>query len=450
MQAISLSRLLSVAIPVTILCYASHVQAGGFQITELCALCQGVRNAGQAAAADNGATVYFNPAGLTYRKGRNAEASLHAIFGKFKFNDKGSTNAIGGQPVGKRNNDGAEPAFIPNFYYTQELNEQLTFGVGLTTPYGLITEYDDDWIGRYHGIKSELATINLNPSLGFKINEQLSVGGGVMIQYADAELTSAIDFGAIGFLLGIPGVTPSTPAFDGFNQLTGDDWGLGWNLGVLYELQPGTRLGISYRSGVDHTLEGKAKITVPGSISAVVPGLNSAKVGASVDFTSPAILMLGAYHEIDERWTIMAGAWWTEWSDFEEIRIQFEDGRPDAVQPENWHNSWRYQLGVSYKYSPEWTFRAGLEYDETPVDREDLTPRVPDADRKWLTFGASYNYSPSFSFDFAYTHIFISDYEIDDTEVTTGASSGVPIGNTLNGTYEADANIISAGLRWRF
>jgi long-chain fatty acid transport protein len=442
-------RLLRLALIGGVLGYASAGQTGGFQVTELCALCQGVRNAGQAAAADNGATVYFNPAGLAYLKGRNAEASLHTIFGKFEFHDKNSTNAIGGQPIGRRTNDGAQPAFIPNTYYTQELNEQLTFGVGLTTPYGLITEYDDGWIGRYQAIKSELTTINLNPAVGYRINEQLSVGGGLMIQYADAELTSAIDFGAIGFLLGIPGVTSSTPAFDGFNKLTGDDWGLGWNLGLLYEPRPGTRLGISYRSGVDHTLEGDAKITVPDSLAAV-PGLRSRRVGASVDFTSPAILMLGAYHEIDERWAIMAGAWWTEWSQFEEIRVKFDDDSPDSVQPENWHNSWRYQLGVAYKYSPQWTLRAGLEYDESPVDEEDLTPRVPDSDRKWLVVGASYNYSPSFSFDFAYTHIFISDYDINDTEVTTGAASGVPLGNTLDGTYEADANILSAQVRWRF
>ncbi|MCP5421172.1 MAG: outer membrane protein transport protein [Gammaproteobacteria bacterium] len=439
-----------VAIIASVLCYADSGQAGAFQVTELCGLCQGVRNAGQAAAADSGATVFFNPAGLTYRKGRQADISLHTLFGKFEFQDNQSTNAIGGQPIGRYSNDGAEPAFIPNLYYTQEINENLTFGVGLTTPYGLLTEYDKHWIGRYNAIKSELATTNINPSLGYKINDKLSVGAGLMLQYIEADLTSAVDFGAIGFLLGIPGVTPSTPAFDGFNQLTGDDWGLGWNLGLLFEPQPGTRLGISYRSGVNLNLEGQARITVPDSIASVVPGLSSRRENATVDFTSPAILMLGAYHEINERWAIMAGAWWTDWSQFDEIRIKFKDGSPDAVQPENWHDSWRYQLGVSYQYSPQWTLRAGLEYDESPVNEKDLTPRVPDSDRTWLAIGASYHYSPQFSLDFAYTHIFISDYDISDTEVTTGAAVGAPIGNTLDGTYDADANILSVGLRWSF
>ena len=435
-------------IAATLFFYAGAAQSGGFQVTELSPRLQGQRNAGAAASADTAATIHVNPAGLTYLPGQQAEIAAHVIIPKFDFDDSGSTNGIGGQPIGDTHEDGGEIAFVPNLYYSYQLSEQLTFGFGITAPYGLVTEYDKDWIGRYNAVKSDLLTLDFNPVLAYKINDQLSVGAGVSIQYIDVQLTNALDFGTIGFLLGAPGITPSTPAFDGFNDLKGDDISFGFNLGILYELSPVTRVGLAYRSEIEHTLDGDADITIPDAITALT-GQASARRGAKADATMPATATIGIYHQFSPQWAVLSGATWTDWSTFDELRIEFEDGGPDAVQPENWEDSWRVSVGVNYFYSPEWTLRAGVEFDETPVKNE-LTPRVPDEDRYWFAFGASYRHSDNLTFDFAYTFLYVPDYSIEDTEVTTAGLTGLPVGNTLDGEYEANAHILSAQLQWKF
>ena len=431
------------------LSYTGLAHSGGFQITELCAKCQGQRNAGAAATADSASTVYFNPAGLTRLTGNQAELSLHVIIPNFEFDDENSTNGIGGTPIGDRKNDGGTVALVPNTYVSHRINNDLVVGLGITAPYGLVTEYDKDWVGRYHAVKSDLLTIDINPALGYRINEQLSVGAGVSLQYINTQLTSALDFGTIGFLLGAPGITPSTPGFDGFNDLNGDDWSFGFNLGLLYEINPSTRLGIGYRSEINHTLDGNADITVPAPITALT-GQASARRGVKADATMPAMVVLGAYHQLNTQWAVLAGATWTDWSTFDELRIEFDDGGPDSVQPENWEDSWRYSVGVNYFYSPEVTLRAGFEYDESPVRGVDRTPRIPDEDRYWFVLGAGYKHSEEFTFDVAYSYIYIPDYDIRDTEVTTSGLTGAPVGSTLDGDYTGSTHILSAQVQWNF
>jgi long-chain fatty acid transport protein len=426
--------------------------AGGFQVTELCGNCQGFRNAGAAALATGPETVYFNPAGLTRLKGSEIHAGAQYITGQFKFQNKASTNAIGGTPVGQPNNDGAEDAAVANFYYSYELNDRATAGIGVNTPYGLKTHYSKGWIGRYNALKSDLKGVNINPGLGYEVSDWLSVGGGIALNYVDAELTSAVDLGTIGFLGGIPGFTPSTPQFDGDQRLDGDDWDVGWNAGVLFEPLEGTRIGLGYRSKIDHKVEGHTRLRVPASVSEGSGGaISSSKVRASVKVEIPQLAMVGVAQELGDRFTLLAGAWWTEWSAFDELVVKSSSsGETLQTEPQNWQDSWRFQLGMQYRHNPRWTFRAGVEYDESPVRKRDRTARIPDQNRKWVATGFTYAPLPNLSVDFSYSHIFLDDYSIHNTEVTTGEATGVPVGNTLVGEYKADADIFSTHLRWTF
>lgn len=432
--------------------YTASAGAAGYQIQEQSVKGLGNAFAGGAAVAEDASTALYNPAGLT-RLPQQVELGTHVIIPQSDFNDDNSTNAIGGVTSGKRSDDGGRNAIIPNFFYANPITDSITIGFATSALYGLATEYDRNWIGRYHAVKSELTTFVVNPTVGFKINEQFSVGAGFSAQYADAELTNALDFGTLGFLSGAP-VTPSTRAFDGFTKVEGDDWGFGYNLGVLYQITPGSRVGLGYRSKIDHTLEGKNRLTVPDFAQPLAGP--SRKRDVSADVTIPATLSFSGYHEINDRWAIMGDVTWTDWSQFEELRIEFsnDSANPnprDSVQPEEWDDSYRFSLGVSYKYSDQLTLRAGAAYDETPVPSTELrTPRIPDNSRRWLAVGASYRPSDAFSFDFAYTHIFISDTAINDTEVTTGGLAGVPVGNTLEGEYEASVDIIAAQVQWNF
>ncbi|MFO1351479.1 MAG: outer membrane protein transport protein [Gammaproteobacteria bacterium] len=439
-------RLTVVALGAWVGAVGGPVHAAGFQIQEQSVSGLGNAFAGGAASAEDASTVFYNPAGLA-RLQRQVDVGVHVIFPSSEFHDENSTNAIGGRATGKED-DGGKTALAPNLYYAQPLGERFSIGLGINAPYGLVTEYDKNWIGRYHAVKSDLRTININPAAAFKISDQFALGFGLSAQYADAELSNAIDFGALGFLAGAP-VQPSTPAFDGFTKLTGDDWGFGFNLGVLFQPQPSTRIGLAYRSKIDHTISGDNSLTIPAFATALAgPSRTRA---ATADLTTPATLSLSGYHDINAQWAVMADITWTDWSAFDELRIKFKDGSADSVQPENWEDTFRYSIGVNFKPAQAWTLRAGLAYDETPVPNARLrTPRIPDNSRTWLALGATYRIADSFSFDFGYVHVFLNDTSIRNTEVTTGNLAGVPVGSTLDGSFDSSVDILSAQVQWQF
>jgi long-chain fatty acid transport protein len=444
------------------LLYAGASQAGGFQITEICAACQGVRNAGMAASSvDTASALYFNPATMTRLSGGNVDFSLHYLINSFDFDNDGSHNAIpagpgSGPASGDNNSDGGENALIPTLFYSQQLNPQWAVGFGANVPYGLATEYDKSWVGRYNAVKSELITNNFNLAVAYRPVETFAIGVGFNALYADAELTNSLDYGTLAFVSLPPpvvqalGITPSTQRFDGFQKLTGNDWGFGWNIGVLFEPMTGTRFGVAYRSDIDTTLNGDVKITGNSNFQGTVLGTNQ-KINAKADLTAPATLIFGAYHELNSQLALMAGITWTNWSEFNELRVKLDNGRT-SVQPENWEDSWRYSIGVQYQYDPRLTLRGGFEYDETPVKNKYRTPRVPDEDRYWFVVGAGYRPNEAFSFDFAYTYLFTPRYEIDDEEVTTNQLAGgnTPLGNVLEGHYESYSHIFSAQVAWNF
>lgn len=472
-------------VPMFVTLSANEARAGGFQITELCAKCQGYRNAGAAASAREPATVYFNPAGISFlpfteEKQNLVDLSTHIISGSFKFDDEDSRRAIqvtgpapgdfvspGGRAEGKRSDDGGEDGLVPNFYYARKLTDVVGFGLSVNVPYGLVTEYSDNWVGRYSSTKSDLMTININPAFSFKINEMFSFGFGLNMLYADVELKNALDMGTIvtagggAGVANLLGVSPSSLDSDGRVKLSGDDWGYGWNVGGLLNLNGGrTRLGVSYRSKVELTLDGHLRTRFPDQLKGVFG--SSSKLDAEADLDLPATLNFGISHDVTPNWTLLAGAMWTEWEDFEEIKVKadLEDGgQGTIIEPQNWDNSWRYQLGTEYRPNSRLALRAGVEWDESPTPGKWRTTRVPDEDRFWLALGMTYQPRPDLSVDIAYTHIFIDDYDIDQQETFTEQAPGLlgssvdslnGVGNTTTGEYEAYANILSVGVRWQF
>ncbi|MGE5155348.1 MAG: OmpP1/FadL family transporter [Bdellovibrio bacteriovorus] len=430
---------------------------GGFQIPTYCVKCQGSRNAGAAASADTASILFFNPAGLTRLAKRQAELGLHFAQINTDFSDDGSTNPFGGPAQGLLDAEGDSSVLIANFYLSQPGPGDWSFGLGVHSPYGLNTDYPRSWVGRYHGVYSEVVNVDINPALAYRINPRLSVGAGLDLVYAKAELTNAVDFGSLlSARLGGPipalGITPGNLAADGYSVLDGDDWGLGWNLGVLFELDPATRLGASYRSKVDLDLDGESRIEVPYHLTALTGGLLASEIqDTRARLTLPATLRLGVHRDLGAQWSLLLGAEWTNWSDFREIRVRYADGRPDFVDPQEWHDVWRFSIGAEYRYSPKWSFRTGFEYDESPIPQATKGPRVTERDLRWLALGASYAVTDSLILDLAYNHAFIGDYSVDLREVTTPqASGGLLPGNRLVGDYSNSADILSLGARWSF
>ncbi len=398
-------------------------QAAGFALSEQSGSGLGNAFAGAAAIAEDASTIFFNPAGMTYIEGTQAAGALHLIKPKAEFNNSGSVKGFSIPSTlvaaGGDGGDAGDLSFVPNFYFMTPLNENVKFGIGVNAPFGLKTEYDKDWVGRFQGIKSDLKTININPSLAFKVNDQLSLGIGLSAMWAQAELTRAVN----------RVVAPESDV-----KIKGDDWGFGFNLGAIYQATTDTRLGMAYRSKVEQHLEGNARF---GAALAA----NNANVNA--DLTLPETFSVSAFSRLNDTWDLMADATWTRWSQFKELRIDFDNALPDSVTAENWSNTMRYSIGTNYHYNDKLKLRAGFAYDETPTSNEFRTVRIPDNDRKWLTFGAGWQTTPSTKLDVAYAHLFVSDTKIDDNQLATR-------NGRVRGEYDVSVDIISLQLTHNF
>ncbi len=436
--------------------------AAAFAIIEHSAQGMGNAFAGGGAVAEDASTVWFNPASMI-RLPSQMQASGHVILPQFEFTDGGSTQAIGPAtvpqlPAAPAVNDGGKLALVPNFYYIRKLSDRMSFGLAVNAPFGLATEYDANWKGRYQAIESEIINLNVNPAMALKISPSISVGAGVSVNYIDAKLSKAIDFAAVcGAAVGgaCPnGAVPGQGSFDGFSEVKADDISFGFNLGVFYEPSERTRMSLAYRSQINHSLDGNVSFRQPttlGGLTALGPVLGAglaatfANDGASAGVSLPDTFSFGIYHKVAPKIGVMGDITWTNWATIPELRIIFDSpttaGGP-SVETLNWKNTYRFSLGMNYYHNDKLTLRTGVAYDESPVpDPTVRTPRLPDNDRLWIAVGGSYRMSDKLSADVGYAHLII-----DDTRVQRTGSTG----DTLIGNYESDANILSAQINYKF
>jgi long-chain fatty acid transport protein len=458
------------------------VHAAGFALIEMNASGQGNAYAGAAVGTNNASTIYFNPAGMMNFDGDQLVLAGHFIEPSADFSNDGSSLAAfytafppsnGRTDLLGDDDDGGQGAFVPNLYWTKTINESMKFGLGFNAPFGLAVEYDDLWVGRYHAVESDLKTININPSLAYRVNDRVVIGGGLNIMLADVILTSAVDMGSVcvaglvqsGFIptaaiLQCEGTGAVPQQFDGFADLTGDnydDFGFGFNLGLTFAVNKQTRIGVSYRSEVEINVEGEADFTIPAgstgpaSLDAVIAGsvdegeglFSDTDIEATVDL--PASFSISIAHTVG-KFTWLADWTRTEWSSFDELRIEYDNlDQPDSVTTEDWDDTNRYSIGLDYQYTDKMILRTGVALDETPVpSAERRTPRLPGNDRTWLSFGLTYLINPQMSVDVGYSHLFV-----DDAKIENEFESSVPTLNaTLVGEYEAEVDILSAQLNW--
>lgn len=411
---------------------AAGAQAAGFALIEQSASGMGNAFAGGSAAAEDASTVYFNPAGMTYIDGTQVVGAIHLIKPSAEFHNNGSAAGFG-KPLGGTGGDAGDLAFVPNFYAVTDIVPSVKLGLGINAPFGLKTEYDNGWLGRFQAIKSEVKTINFNPAVAFKVNDQLSLGFGVSAMWMQAELTKAVNAGAFG----------EHPI-----KIKGDDWGFGFNLGAIFQATPDTRFGMAYRSKINQRLEGDSASTFT-LLNAIPTRTLNTKVSAAVAL--PENFSVSAFSKLDDKWDLMGDVTWTRWSRFKELRIIRENGTAStlAVTPENWHNTMRYSVGASYHYSDALKLRAGLAYDEEAIDDQFRTARIPGNDRKWLSLGAGYQIAPNSKIDVGYSHLFISSAPISDKQNNLAAVPPKVDGNLI-GSYDGSVDILSVQFKHNF
>jgi long-chain fatty acid transport protein len=439
--------------------------ASGFALLEQSASRLGTAFAGTATAADDATAVYFNPAGMMELKQAEAVVSASGIEIGSEFRNSSSIAAFA-QPLGGEGGDAGDWNLVPAAYFAMPVGDSLAFGFGINAPFGLKLVYDGGWIGRFQALRSEITTLNFNPSVAWRVNPRISIGAGIDYQRLDAELTNDVNYSAViaqgvqqlvlaGQLPPATGnaVIAANAAQSGHARVRGDDDAWGFNVGAIFDLSDDTRLGVAYRSTVEYTVEGNINFGAPagrdpvssGIIAAAsAPGAPLSSGPVEVDLKLPDIATLSLQQKLGGQFALVADVAWTGWSSVQELRIVRTSGQTVSVTPERWRDTWRYALGGTYAMNGSVTLRAGVAFDETPVPDETRTPRLPDTDRTWVAIGAHWQASPALALDFGYAHLFSDTVPLDQDAGNVAASA------LLNGRQHSDVDIVSAQLVYRF
>lgn len=390
---------LRVLVGLTGLVLAAQARAGGFQLMEQNASHLGTAYAGASTTADNASTIYYNPAGLSYLPGANLSVGGAVISTHARYNDSGATS--GG--------DAGVTALVPNAYFALGVTPKLSLGMGISSPFGLSTRYDGGWVGQDHGLKTSIRTVNFNPTAAYRLTDQWSLGFGLNYQTIKASMDNN-NFGGAAY-----------------SKLSGTAASWGWNVGVMYDLSPSMRLGLSYRSAIKHRLEGETNTGTP----------------VMADLKLPSTLTYGVYQQLSDRWEAMADVSRIQWSTVQSFDVfnRNTGARVGLSDPYGYRNTWRVSWGAMYKYTERTKLKFGLAFDQTPTNDRDRSPRLPDANRVWFSLGVQYRPSKAITLDAGYTYVYIKDPQINRTS-PYGAPTVTPA--TLTGSYDASAHILGA------
>jgi long-chain fatty acid transport protein len=386
------------------------VWAGGFGIGTQSGSGMGNAYAGGAAAAEDASVLWSNPAGMTaLPTGMQVTGALYAIKPSFKFGNAGSTVTFAPPGTGD-GGDGGGWAFVPNGFFAMSITPALRVGVALNAPFGLKTEYDPGWRGALTGLTSEIKTVNIQPSIAYKVNDQFSIGAGVSVQKIDASLSNSA--GALGIA-----------------KLEADDWGYGFNLGVTFQPAASTRIGAHYRSSVKYNLEGTATFS----------GFPAANTPVMADLKTPDSFSLSMTHALNSDWELMGDVTWTGWSNVQKLIVVRSNGTTLQTLDFLWKDTWRYGVGANYKFSNQTKLRLGLARDNTPTNDATRTPRLPDQDRTWVALGIQYKPSKQGTLEFGYVHEFVKDAAVN-VPVPGFATC---VAGCLTGSFKNKADIFS-------
>jgi long-chain fatty acid transport protein len=424
----------------------------GFGVDYEGARAVGTATAGSVSAGD-ASTIFYNAAGLGFLPGNEILAGGALFLLEDRFENQRST-ILGARPTPGTNGPNAiPPIFVPWVYATYRPAPEWTLGFGLYSPFGLRSDYGPSWVGRYQNEVTSLTAVNFNPSVSYRPLRWISFGAGIDVQYVSVRLTQAIDFGSAcasaigaGTCAGAFGLVPG--ASDGQVDNRGNGLGYGYNLGLILEPTVGTRVGFAYRSGIDqHISGGKQSFVVPPPARAflVAGGTPLAFTGSSIStgLRLPGRLNFGLQQSLGPNINLLLDATLTLWSVFDQTAITAQNratGASAAIQ-QGYQNAWRFAAGLEWGLGPQWQLRTGFAYDQTPIPRQMVQAALPDADRVYLSAGATFRFRTGWAADIGYSHVFYVDHVPIDRSAA---------GNVLNGVFTSSGDIIAAQLRLRY
>jgi long-chain fatty acid transport protein len=379
------------ALAVAVAIISTQAWSAGFQLNEFSSSGLGRAYSGEGAIADDAGNASRNPA-------------LIMMFDRPTFSAGAvyidpDVNISGKSPFTGRSTDAdniAPTAWVPNAHFVMPINEQFGWGASVTSNYGLATEFNDSYIVGEYGGKTDLKTVNLNLSGAYRLNDSWSFGVGFNAVYADAKIErySGEQTAAL------PKVSNKIAS------LKGDEWGYGWNAGILYELDKNNRYGLTYRSEVKIDFDGDYKSGIrtqanglPGAGVAFPWGTTNATVPGSLTLNLPEMWELSGYNRIAPQWAIHYSMAYTSWSQFQELKATGTNGQTLFYKEEGFKDSYRIALGTTYYMDKSWTFRTGIAYDDSPVPASKRSISIPDQDRLWLSAGTTYAFNDDASID---------------------------------------------------
>lgn len=392
--------------------FASTAHAAGFMLTEQSAGSLGRAYAGAGVDGTDLSGVYYNPATMVLHKGTAIQMGFVGIGLNLDYVGEDGTTANGRE----------KSQAIPHGYIVHQINDKVWFGLGMTVPFGMGTEYDDDWAGSEHGISATILTFDLNPNFAFKLHEKFSVGFGASIQYAQADLKkrSAVNMGAVSL-----GSMES--------EIDADSIAWGWNVGFMWSPTQNFRVGVSYRSQIRHDAEGDLTVKNPnydmGVLNTISDGNGdqladaiSGQLGTFDGFatvTAPAWAMASVAWDVNDIVSLYGTFRWTDWSSFDEleitsngsINVSLPTGAPISKDigetiTNKWRDTYLGSLGMDLRLTDWWTLRGGIAYESSPIaNPQTRTAIIPDADRWWFAIGSSFKWSDNFQTDISFAHL---------------------------------------------
>lgn len=449
--------------------------ASGYHFGTQSVSAQSTANA-STAEASNASTIFYNPAGISQLEGTQISINANLVMPSARY-DNASANYPDGKPVSGQTSGKISKSLIavPHLYATHQLSDNWTVGLGIYTPFATGSEYQRDSVLRYNINKMNLTSLNINPTFSYKVNDNHSIAFGLSGQYATAELRQ---YANLGRLAGLPN------GIDSYAEVEGDDWGIGYTLGYLWDVNETIRLGASYRSKVKHTLTGTAQWQTehaayanPKLTGAVRAAGYVASEGASVDVATPESLSLHGRLNLNNQWTAFGDVTWTRHSRFNRLDIRFDTPKAVAnvnkqatgcanasctavlststiLQP-NWRDTYKIGLGAAYQYTDDLQLRFGIAYDQSPVKSADYRlSTLPDNNRIWLSLGAKYRFNQhsDISFGYSYVHIKGATANVNGWcgSLNPRAENCVSSRTDGSANYKSYANILGIQYNYRF
>ena len=379
--------------------------AGGLYIQEFATPSLGTANAGAQAWADNASTAFFNSAGMTRMKGKELMLGGGLVYTDIQFDPAPDTPVAGGDG----GNAGSLAPLI-NAFYVHSLSDNLKLGLDMISLSAAVLDYDDNWAGRRQCLETEIFTVTLHPSLAYRVNNWLSIAGGIGLSYGAMKMELA-------------GVAPNSKI-----TLDGDDLEYNFNLSALFELSDRTRIGVVYWSEIG--------LNFAGDVSRQPRGLQA---GVDTALPLPQWARAGIYHEINDRFAVLGTVGWEDWSRLENVNLSLAN--TSAALPRNWKDTYNFAGGIHYRISTPWLLQFGIAYDTSPVDAEDRTADMPVDRQLRYTIGTRFEKSDKLTIGCALEYVDLGDAEINNSS---------PI-NGLKGTYKNnDLFALVINFNWRF